>query len=312
MNSKSFSMSKPLGSRRRGLSLSRGSGFLLSLVSLLSAVIFVSPSFADSSVWVASSGDNKVYLGGTVHLLRPGDFPLPDEYEQAYQDSSQLVFETDISSMNDLSVQAAMLQQLTYTDGRTLSTVLNEEAYTALSTYVASTGMPMMMLETFKPGLLVSTLQIIEFQKIGFTPQGVDMYFNSRAVGDGKSLGQLETVEEQIGFLASMGEGSESEFILMSLEDLDETEEIMADMLAAWRSGDNGLLSDMFLADMATDAPDLYASLLVNRNLAWIPQIELMLEDSDTEFVLVGAAHLIGDQGLIRLLEEKGYQVSQL
>lgn len=186
--------------------------------------------------------------------------------------------------------------------------MLNEEAYTALSDYVASTGMPMMMLETFKPGLLVSTLQIIEFQKIGFTPQGVDMYFNSRAIGDAKSLGQLETAEEQIGFLASMGEGSESDFILMSLEDLDETEE----MIAAWRGGDNGQLSELFIAEMAIVAPDLYASLLVNRNQAWIPQIEEMLTDGDTEFILVGAAHLVGDQGLLRLLEEKGYQITQL
>jgi uncharacterized protein len=113
MISKSFSMSKCLGSRRRNKALTMSSSFLLAL---LSAAVFVSPSFADSSVWVASSGDNKVYLGGTVHLLRPEDFPLPEEYEQAYQDSSQPVFETDISPMNDLSVQAAMLQQLTYTD----------------------------------------------------------------------------------------------------------------------------------------------------------------------------------------------------
>ena len=247
-----------------------------------------------------------------MHLLRPSDYPLPAEYEQAYQDSSHLVFETDISSMNDLSIQASMLQQLTYSDGRTLKTVLSEEAYTALSDYVASSGMPMMMLDSFKPGLLISTLQVIEFQKMGFTPQGVDAYFNTRAIGDGKTLGQLETVQEQIGFLAEMGEGNESEFILMSLEDIDETDEMMEAMIEAWRSGDNRSLSDLFVADMQSEAPELYESLLINRNLRWIPQIEEMLRDRDTEFVLVGAAHLVGNQGLLELLSAKGYQIRQL
>jgi len=74
---------------------------LLSLVSLLGIMPTIS---ADSSVWKITSGENTVYLGGTVHLLRPSDYPLPEEYEQAYQESAVLVFETDISSMNDLSI----------------------------------------------------------------------------------------------------------------------------------------------------------------------------------------------------------------
>jgi hypothetical protein len=147
---------------------------------------------------------------------------------------------------------------------------------------------------------------------MGFTPQGVDAYFNTRAIGDGKTLGQLETVQEQIGFLAEMGEGNESEFILMSLEDIDETDEMMEAMIEAWRSGDNRSLSDLFVADMQSEAPELYESLLINRNLRWIPQIEEMLRDRDTEFVLVGAAHLVGNQGLLELLSAKGYQIRQL
>ena len=79
-----------------------------------------SQTLADTSVWSVSSGDNILYLGGTVHLLRPGDYPLPSEFEEVYQASSELIFETDIGSMNDLSVQAQMLQQLTYSDERSL------------------------------------------------------------------------------------------------------------------------------------------------------------------------------------------------
>lgn len=267
---------------------------------------------ADTSVWVITSGSNTVYLGGTVHLLRPTDYPLPEEYEQAYQASSEIYFETDISAMRDFSVQAQMLQQLSYNDERTLKTVLNTEAYTALSAYAGKLGLPLMMLEKFKPGMVISTLQLLEFQKLGFTPQGVDNYFNTRAIEDAKTLGQLESIEQQIGFLAAMGEGNESEFILLSLRDLEETEAVMEEMIGAWREGNNDKLAEMFIADMQAEAPELYDSLLLQRNLNWIPQIESMLRDADTEFVLVGAAHLVGDQGLLELLSQKGFQVRQL
>ena len=283
----------------------------LALLLAMSLSLF-NGAWADTSVWVITSGNNTVYLGGTVHLLRPTDYPLPEEYEQAYQASSEIYFETDISAMTDFSVQAQMLQQLSYDDDRTLKTVLNTEAYTALSAYADKLGLPLMMLEKFKPGMVVSTLQLLEFQKMGFTPQGVDNYFNTRAIADAKTLGQLESIEQQIGFLAAMGEGNESEFILLSLRDLEEIEAVMEEMIRAWREGDNDKLAEMFIADMKAEAPELYDSLLLQRNLNWIPQIESMLRDADTEFVLVGAAHLVGDQGLLDLLSRKGFQVKQL
>lgn len=283
------------------------------LCALFLSLIFASSSAAEtSSVWSISAGDNTIYLGGTVHLLRPGDYPLPKVFDQAYQESSQLYFETDLSAMGDLTVQMQMMQQLTYSDDRTLKTVLNEEAYTALNEHIADIGLPLMMLEKFKPGLLVTTLQVLEFQNMGFTPQGVDAYFNTRATKDGKFIGQLETVQEQIGFLAAMGEGNESEFVLLSLRDLKEMGELMEAMIAAWRTGNNAKLFEMFVEDMRSEAPELYDSLLLQRNLKWIPQIEQMLRDADTEFVLVGAAHIVGENGLLDLLADKGYAIRQL
>ena len=285
-----------------------GCNFLLTFI-----VLMLSNNVsADTSVWEVKFDSNTVYLGGTVHLLRPSDYPLPEEYEQAYQASSKIYLETDLSSMNELSVQTKMLEQLTYQNARSLKTVLNEEAYTALSDYMVEIGMPLMMMENFKPGMVISTLQVMEFQRNGFTPQGVDVYFNNRAIEDAKTLGQLESIQEQIGFLASMGEGNESEFILLSIRDLEETTEIMNDMIAAWRTGNNDQLAAMFVTEMQNEAPDLYDTLLRQRNLNWFPQIEQMLSDSVTEFVLVGAAHLVGPDGLLQLLSRKGYQVRQL
>lgn len=289
------------------------SGILFSCALVaLSALVLSSQTFAQSSVWLASKGERSVYLGGTVHLLRPSDYPLPTQYETAYQESDQLYFETDIAGLNDMSVQARLLQELTYSGDQSLRTVLNDTTYKALADHLERTGIALPMLEKFKPGLLVSTLQVFEFQKLGFTPQGVDAYFNTRAMGDGKALGELEPIDAQIGFLAQMGEGNENEFIRLSLEELDDMDTLMNQMITAWRSGDDELLNALFVNDMKEGHPELYDSLLVQRNLSWMPIIESMFADADTEFVLVGAAHLVGEKGLLRMLRERGYDVQQL
>jgi uncharacterized protein YbaP (TraB family) len=279
---------------------------------VLSALTLSASALAQSSVWVATKDSQNVYLGGTVHLLRPSDFPLPAPFETAYDAAAQLYFETDIAGLSDMSVQVRLMQELTYKGDQSLRTVLDDSTYQTLSDHLATIGIQMQMFEKFKPGLLVSTLQVFEFQKLGFTPQGVDAYFNTRAIGDGKALGELEPIDAQIGYIGQMGVGNESEFIRLSLEDLDELDESMTQMLGAWRSGDDELLDTLFVRDMKEGYPELYDSLLVQRNLNWMPIIESMFNDADTEFVLVGAAHLVGEDGLLNLLRNKGYEIRQL
>jgi uncharacterized protein len=281
-------------------------------VLLLVTALFMVPASADSSVWRVSDGSRHIYLAGTIHLLRAQDYPLPAVYEKAYQDSDRLYFETDIGGLSDMGLQQRMLQQLTYQDGRTLRSVLNEEAYAALEAYTQSVGMPLAMMQTFKPGLLTTTLSVIEFQRLGFTPQGVDAYFHTRAMGDGKPRGELESIDDQIALLAAMGEGYESEFVLYSLSDFEQIGDMIEPMISAWRAGDVDGLEDNFITPMLEKTPALYESMLVRRNEAWLPRIEAMFSQDGTEYVLVGAAHLAGERGLLAMLAARGYHINQL
>lgn len=293
--------------------MSRGSVRFMFACFLVVSTTLASVSLqAQTSVWRISDDDSDVYLAGTVHLLRQQDYPLPSAYEQAYDASEKLFFETDIGAMSDMGLQQRMMQQLTYQDGRSLSTVLDAESYEALVDYVNSIGLTMAMLQNFKPGLLISTLSVLEFQKLGFTPQGVDAYYFTRALGDGKTRGELETIDEQIAMLGSMGEGYESEFVLYSVRDFSQIADSIEGIVQAWRAGDTEALRDEFITPMQADTPELYDSVLVQRNNDWMPQIEAMFDEDGTEFVLVGVAHLVGEHGLIEQLQSKGYEVTQL
>jgi uncharacterized protein len=279
---------------------------------LVSIMLASFSSYAQTSVWRISDGNSTVYLAGTVHLLRQQDYPLPAAFEQAYNTSGRLFFETDIGGMSDMGLQQRMLQALTYQDGRTLSTVLDAGSYAALSEYVQSIGLPMNMLQNFRPGYLVSMLSVLEFQKLGFTPQGVDAFYFTRALGDGKPRGELESLDEQIAMLASMGEGYESEFVMYSVKDFSQIGESIERIVDAWRGGDVAALSAEFVEPMRRDTPVLYDSLLVQRNNSWMPQVEAMFGEDGTEFVLVGVAHLVGEHGLVEQLHSKGYEVTQM
>ena len=86
----------------------------------------------------------------------------------------------------------------------------------------------------------------------------------------------------------------------------------MDDMRAAWRDGDSDSLIAQLIELMETDYPDMYQALLVERNNRWIPVILKYFSTDDIEFVLVGAAHLVGKDGLLETLESAGYSIEQL
>ncbi len=268
--------------------------------------------FADTSVWVVTSGGQTVYLGGTIHMLRAWDFPLPAEFEQAYQKSDTIVFETDIGRLNDPGNQQILLSEMMYTDGRTLDKVLSHKAYMTLMGYAEKIGVPISSLLPFKPPMAVMTLFSVELQRNGITEDGVDQHFYDKAVADGKSTIGLESLEDHIGFLADMSTGDEDDFVIHSIKDFKRMSQVMSQMVAMWRDGDEKGLDQIFIAEMKTKYPRLYEQLLIERNKNWMPIIESYFKTPATEFVLVGAAHLVGEQGILKLLAERGYTISRL
>jgi len=270
------------------------------------------PADAETSVWVAKSGGQTVYLGGAMHLLRPSDFPLPAEFDRAYQQSDAVIFETDLGKMNDPATMQQMLTALTYTDGRTLDKVLSPKAYKALTGYCEKIGVPIASLHPYKPSFAMLSLWHVELQRFGATQDGVDMHFYEKAIADQKSIKGLETVDKHLEYLAYMGEGNEDAFILQSLKDFKRMHFLLSRMTAAWRNGHDTELDQIFVADMKKDFPKLHQKLLVERNQHWLPIIESYLKTPATEFVLVGAAHLVGEEGLVQQLTRRGYTVSKL
>ena len=263
-------------------------------------------------VWKVSKGSNHVYLGGTMHLLSKSDYPLPAAFETAYKDSKKIVFEVDLASVNSMEfVQKLMIANM-YMGDDDLTKHLKPETIKKFKEFLKGRNMTLEPLKKMKPGFLTIMLATVEMQRMGMAEGGVDQFYNDKAVKDGKPVGALETVEEQLQFICNMGVGNEDELILHSIDEMDKIDEMMVDMKKAWRKGELSELDKVALAEWKDEFPELYKELLVDRNNNWMPQIKAMFGTKDVEFVLVGALHLSGKDGLLAKLKKAGYKVQKM
>ena len=271
---------------------------------------------AESSVWqvTATDGKNKntLYIAGTLHLLKAEDFPLPEEFEDAYKKAENLVFEADLSAFNDPEVQNKMQRMVSWDDGSVLADHVKPETLARFESVLNDYGIPLIMVEQYRPGFAAITIALLELQKLGIGQEGVDAFYDARARQDGRAIDVLETVEQQLSFIANMGMENPDEFLNYSMDDLEGLGDLMDKMRAAWRAGDMPTLATLMTDKMRDLYPEVYKSLLTERNLAWVPKIKAMMQDPDVEMVLVGAGHLAGEGNVLELLEKAGYELKQL
>lgn len=265
---------------------------------------------AGSPVWKVSRGDRHFYLGGTIHILGKSDYPLPRAFDAAYDKSDTLVFETDIKKSRDPKFTEKFMAKMVYSDNRTLKKLLTPATFRALTIFAADRDIPVDAMNQFKPGLVLVSLTLLEVERLGVGGIGVDEFFFSKAVKDGKMMHHLESLEEQISFFENMGMGNEDELIAYIIKDLKSLPGLLPVIKSTWKTGDTPGLDKAILAPLKNDFPELYQSLFLERNKKWMPKIQTLAATPEVEFILVGAAHLAGEQGLLALLKTRGFTLT--
>jgi uncharacterized protein len=119
----------------------------------------------------------------------------------------------------------------------------------------------------------------------------------------------LESAEKQLAFLSTLGDGREDALMAQTLSEIHELPQLMHSLKAAWRQGDRGKMKELAITPIKKDFPKVYQQLIVQRNMDWIPEIENLLATKEVEFILVGAAHLVGEEGILAQLAARGYTI---
>jgi len=288
-------------------------GFLLLLAFVLPVCAAELPKAVTGkhSAWKVEGKDCSVFLMGSVHVLNKENYPLPAVMETAFSNATIVVFETDIGEMLEMETQMKLVSQATLPDGQTLEDVLSKDTFSDLQNYLKESGVPGLLIKPMKPGLAAMTLVLLEAQKAGYSPEhGMDLYFYNRAKKADKIIRSLESLDFQIGLICDLSKEQGEAVIKSTLKELRAGEEQLPRLLKAWQTGDETDLEKL-LNEAEMEFPELMEKFLIDRNKKWVPQIEAMAKGTNNAVVIVGAAHLVGKEGVVELLRKNGAKVTQ-
>lgn len=278
------------------------------IVGLLACISVVAN--AETSLFEITKGAQKIYLGGTIHVLRSSDYPLPAEFEQAYENADILVLETDMKKAGSPEFGQQMAQAFMYRDGKNLSQDLNPKLWQELQAFSQQNQFPLAQMSVFKAMFVSLSLSMSEMQRKGYgVAQGVDTFFYQKAILNGKATQELETTDEVLAQLVSLADLDANLVIKATLRDLRKMDQVLEKSVGYWRAGELEKLDKEMAADMRNETPEVYEQLLIARNQSWLPKIEKMFASPQVELVLVGSLHLSSKEGLLAQLEKRGYKI---
>ena len=273
-------------------------------------------------LWKVSDADNSVYLLGSFHLLKPGDYPLSKDIDAAFSDAESLVFEIPPGEMASPALAMQMAQAALRTDGTRLDSDLSPALAAKLQAWLSAnaaslekTGFAPQMLQMFEPWFVGLTISVVAMTDSGLDPKlGLDEHFAAQAKAGGKPTSGLETGAQQIAFLDGMDHDEQLQFLDEALTESSEGRQELEKLHAAWRAGDVETLWTGMAADMKQQYPRLYLHINIERNDAWVPKIEQRLKAAGTDdtLVVVGALHLLGSDGVVEKMRARGYRVERI
>jgi uncharacterized protein YbaP (TraB family) len=262
-------------------------------------------------LWTVRSDTNVLYLAGSIHALGADAYPLPAAFEKAFQASGTLVEELDLADAASLSAAPTLLARGLYSDGRTFDSAVSKETAAMVAEHFKQIGLPTEVIRRMKPWMVMLMVMALEVQKAGLDANlGLDKYFYDKAMAAKKPVVGLETVEFQLDRFDKMPDMVQEQMLLSTLTEIDTQASELKSMILAWQRGDTAAIEKSVRTSFA-DYPAAYASLIAERNRNWIPQLQMCLSSPTPCFVVVGAAHMVGPDGLLALLQQKGYKVEQ-
>lgn len=269
------------------------------------------PTPVRPALFVARDADSSIYLFGTVHIRRPGSDWGGPAAQAALSEAGEIWTEMDVSDASQRDIQALIISQGMAAPDRPLSSYLNKAEREELAAAIARFNGSPEMFERMRPWLAGMMLSVLPMMQQGYEADaGVDRAVVA-AAGDARPR-TFETAADQIGFFANLSDEAQREFLLDGIRGANEDASEMDALSDAWARGDLNTLERMALGDFRRDYPELFGVLFTQRNEAWVSTLMQELDGAGVDFVAVGAAHMLGEGGLVELLRARGVTVERV
>lgn len=279
--------------------------FLCPVLLCVSVVSAADARWDHGLLWeISKPGMATSYLFGTVHSEDPEVVQLAPPVQQAFDRSGSVILEIKMDMNAMIYSSTAMLM----TDGRTLSGVIGPSLYKKTAQAIQSRGIPELVLERMKPWAAAIILSVPP-PKTGML---LDLVLYQQAQEAGKQLHGLETIQEQLDIFDSMVESDQIQLLRDAVDNLDKIDRMNAEVLVLYKRRDLAgmlALNERYMKDGdPAVSRDLEQRLIIDRNRTMVERMQPHLQAGNA-FVAVGALHLPGDQGLLGLLDRRGYTV---
>ena len=266
-------------------------------------------------LWKVSDADNSLYLLGSFHMLKATDYPVAASVDAAFNDASHVVFELSPQEVNDPALGSKLAALGVLAGGKTLQQSVSAKTWRKLQAFSAKNKVDLANFQNLKPWFVGLMLAVMGMQNNGFDPAlGLDLQLMQRAVKEGKATQGLETGDMQLALFNNLPPKEQDQFLEEALDSGGRLKTEMQALHTAWRNADEKKLYQDVGLKMRRDYPELYESINRGRNKAWLPKLEALLKanQKDNVLVVVGALHLLGDDGVVKMLAAKGYKVERI
>ena len=282
---------------------------------LLAASAAAAPLPARPLLWKVSDADNSIYLLGSFHALKPADYPLAASVGAAFDDAEAVAFEMSPEEMNSPALGGKLVSAARLPAGQTLKSTLPEAQWRRLEQYASKHGMSLDAYQGIEPWFVAMVISLGEMAANGYDPKiGLDQHLMGLAAKSKKRTRGLESADDQIAALDSMSALEQQQTLSETLDEAQDPKGKIDELHEIWRAGDAAALENAMGAELQQKYPKLYKRINVDRNQAWLPKLRAMLdgEQSDETLVVVGSLHLIGADGVVSQLKQRGYKVERL
>ena len=264
---------------------------------------------------VSSDQGNKVYLFGSIHAVKQDIYPLPNTIMNTFENCDALVVEADLTKISQNKIMELTQKNGIYPFGDSISNHISPENNKILEKKLKNLELDIELFKTSKPWFLATVIASTELLKIGYDPKnGIDMFFLDYADKLKKTIIELESAEYQIELLSGFSPEIQEMFLMDTIESYSDFETTLDTLVTTWQNGDEKGLEKIIIREMNKnpDLKPLYDKLFRERNIEMSLKIEEFLTTDKKFFIVVGSGHLIGEDGIIEILKEKGYTIRQL
>ncbi len=256
-------------------------------------------------------GEKPLYLLGSIHLAEPGLYPLDPALRRAFEASDVLVVEADVTGPAEERAARLFMERGMLPADERLEQRLSPRTLERLK----ARGVDLGAFGFMQPWALALMLQSSELSRLGYDPNlGVDVHFLRLAHKRGMRVEELEGLEAQFDLLADMDRREAEAFLAQTLDELDAVGSLGKEIVGAWRTGDARALEQAIFSETGEDplAKRIQERIFFERNRTMAARIERYLKDGRAAFVIVGAGHVVGGQGLVALLKQRGHALTQV